>query len=161
MMPPPKLLRLAGLGLLAGAVGYLLLGQGPRGVDTGAGGLDAWELPAYAPPATAEAEAIWRRRHPWGGAGSEADIVPGAAAAVRQPRPAVIGVAIEGQRALALFVLPGQPLLRLPVGAELPGGGRVTAIAPTAVEWTDADGGAHRQELLAASASRAQTGSDP
>lgn len=160
MMPPRKLLQLAGLGLLAGAVGYLLLGQGPRGVDTGAVGLDAWQIPAYAPPATAEAQAIWRQRQPWGAASVEG-IAQGGAASAGPARPAVIGVAIEGRRALALFVLPGQPLLRLPVGAELPGGGRVTAIAPTAVEWTDADGGAHRQELLAASASRAQTRADP
>lgn len=159
-MPPLKLLQLAGIGLLVGAAGYLLLGQGPRGVDAGPDMAATWRVPGHAGPDIASAQAIWQQRHPWG-APAAGELAEGGPAHRDPAQPTVIGVAIEGGQPLALFVLPGQPLLRLPVGAGLPGGGEVVDVTPTAVEWTGPDGTRHRQALLAASAQRAPAQSDP
>ena len=131
----------AGL-LLAGALGYLLLGAGPRSNPARDVAQAGWALPAEPAHDLAAADTLWTQRAPWGAA---ANAATGATAA---PAPVLVGVVVERGRYEALFAVAGAPLLRVRAGDALPGGGRVTAITHNRVSWTDPAGQPRQRELL-------------
>lgn len=130
--------------LLAGALGYLLLGAGPRSNVARNMPPADWALPTEPVLDLVAADGIWAQRMPWGAAASAG---PGG-----QPAPAavLVGVIVERGDIHALFAVSGAPILEVREGDALPGGGRVTAISRNQVTWTDSVGQAQQRELLVA-----------
>lgn len=129
--------------LLVGALGYLLLGTGPRSNAVRNPVPAQWALPADPAFDLPAADALWAQRAPWGAAAN-------AAAQQEAPAPVLVGVIVERGLYEALFAVAGAPLHRARVGDPLPGGGLVTSITRTRVSWNDAAGRPHERELLAA-----------
>lgn len=129
----------------AGVLGYLVLGAGPRAsVARDTVPVD-WALPADAAPDPAAAAEVWRTRSPWGANVAGAD----AAADDRDKAVVPVGVFITRDGLVALFSIPGVPLLRLRQGEPLPTGGQVTAVTPKSVSWTNSKGETRQRELFA------------
>ena len=130
---------------VAGVLGYLVLGAGPRAATARDTVPVDWALPVDAAPDQAAAAEVWRARSPWGAAVAGAD-----AAADEQDKAVVpVGVFITRDGLVALFSIPGAPLLRLRQGERLPTGGQVTAITSSSVSWTTTKGETRQRELFA------------
>ena len=126
--------------LLLGAVGYLLVGEGPSSAPVRAGESADWALPAIAATDVSPAAPVWTARAPWGSEVAAADAAPEVAI-----RP--VGVVAVGDSLFALFT-QGDSVVRVPKGGFLADGGQVTAIRPDVVEWADAAGKVQRRELM-------------
>lgn len=136
--PFAKMLALA---WLLGALGGLLLVDGPLSGRSRVVIADRWHVPAAQGLDPAAASATWNSRPPWG-IPPQVDIPVG-------ERPHPVGVVLDGGRWLAIFSLPGQATARLAADAALPGGGKVTSVAAAEVRWVDAQGQAQRFAPLA------------
>lgn len=128
--------------LLVGALGYLLLGNGPRSTATKATTQAPWALPAADAPDMAAAEALWTTRPPWGAA------VAAQTAEAPVPTAAPLGVVMTRDGFRAVFALPGAIPFMVRPGDPLPGGGSVTEVSRAKVSWTDAAGTTQQRELL-------------
>lgn len=126
--------------LLLGAVGYLLVGEGPSSAPVRAGESADWALPAIAATDISPAAPVWTARAPWGSEVAAADAAPEVAI-----RP--VGVVAVGDSLFALFT-QGDSVVRVAKGGFLADGGQVTAIRPDVVEWADAAGKVQRRELM-------------
>lgn len=126
--------------LLLGALAYLALGEGPASTPVRAGDAVAWQLPVVQAPDTAQAASLWTSRSPWG---SEAPLNAETPGIVTRP----VGVVAVGDRLFALFT-QGDLVVRVAQDGALADGGKVTAIRPDVVEWTDGAGAPQRRELL-------------
>lgn len=142
---------------IAGAVAWLLVGGGPRSVDFDDSDTGPWRLPAAPEASLVAAGDVWQARQPWGQGIASAPLpLPDNGEAVVAPPvlaqgpggAALIGVVVGPEGARALFVMAGRPPMRLALGDEFPGGGRLTEVSSTHVAWQDADGDAHRHQLL-------------
>ncbi len=126
--------------LLLGAVGYLLIGEGPSSSAVRAGESARWALPAIAATDISPATPVWTERAPWGSETAAVEAAPEMAI-----RP--VGVVAVGDSLFALFT-QGDRVVRVPNGGFLADGGQVTAIRPDVVEWADAAGKVQRRELM-------------
>lgn len=132
--------------LAAGAVGFMLLGNGPGQAPADFGREVDWVLPSPDARELQGADEVWSTQVPWGArqvsAGSPE--VPDAA-----PPPMLVGVVAANGGFRAVFLLPQGGEARFAPGESLPGGGRVDEVTRFVVRWTDARGTQHEQELLA------------
>src|SRR5690606_34400005 len=104
-----------------------------------------WTLPEPLVRELEAADAVWSMRTPWGAASSP----EAGAAEAAAPVPVLVGVVAEGGEFRAVFVLQGTGEVQARVGDVLPDASKVTAVSRFRVEWTDAQGNQHEQELLA------------
>jgi hypothetical protein len=134
-----------GAGLACGALAWFAVGAGPQ-ADAGNGaGAESWALPPAASLELADADAVWKKRAPWGAPPAAAE-APGAAPV---PMAIPVGTTRADGRLLGVFVAPDGSTVRLKPGDAIPGGGHLDALTQFHVSWTDARGTKHEQELLA------------
>lgn len=129
----------------AGALAWFALGDAPGGVVPARAANVKWTLPRDRPQELAALDKVWEGRAPWR---STAAVV-----AAEAPPPAPpwlpVGVVGSGKAAQAIFVAAGGPEVRVRPGGSLPDGGKVTRVSPFRVDWIDAKGAKHEQELFA------------
>jgi hypothetical protein len=126
--------------LLAGVVGYLLIGEGPSSSAVRTGDTAGWELPTIAATDMAAAAPVWAARAPWG---NEVEMAQGPSEIATRP----VGVVAVGDSLFALFT-QGDAVVRVALGDSLADGGQVTGIRPDVVEWIDGAGATQRRELM-------------
>lgn len=133
------------LGLVGlGALVMLVLGDLPRSVDRGQRGQADWVLPGGSIPSSDGADQAWAARQPWGSSGPQGVSSSSDAA----PQAQAVGV-VQGALGLqAVFEIPGQPLVRVQEGDDLPGGGVVARVSPRQVDWTTPEGEPRSRRLL-------------
>lgn len=145
MRKTPWLRRLlpAASAALLGALAFLVVGRHPDPGAAHRGGQVDWSLAGSSPAELDAADAVWKKRSPWGATTTEAASPP--------PPPTYLpaGVVGAGASMYAVFIAPGQPEVRLRAGDALPGGGKVTGITRSRISWVDAQGAKHGHELLA------------
>lgn len=131
--------------LALGATGHALLGDGPGSATAGHLVAVDWTSPAVPSQELSAADAVWEGRTPWGER-------PATAAGDGEPEIPplmLVGVVAESDGSRAVFIVPGQGEVQAKAGDSLPDGGRVTAVTPFLVSWTDGGGTQHEQALLA------------
>lgn len=132
-------------GLACGALAWFAFGNGPHPDAANRTAAETWALPSAAAPELAAADAVWKKRHPWGVPPAEAS----AAAAAPVPVAIPVGTTRADGRLVAVFILPDGSVGRVKPGAAIAGGGRLDSVTQFHVAWTDARGTKHEQELLA------------
>lgn len=128
--------------LVLGALGYLLLGNGPADSARRGDVETAWSLPASPAVDLAAAQALWAERAPWGAAAS------GKVEEPPPPQALPVGVVVQPDGLEALFALPGEIPVAVREGGALPGGGQLESVSRTEVTWTDASGQSRTHELF-------------
>lgn len=127
---------------LAGALAYLLLGDGPHAGRVAEAGDADWSLPAPPPRETDAARAVWTARAPWGQESGAAEAAPDALAL------APVGFVNAAGRPVALFARADGQVVRAGLGDALPDGSRITELDASGVVWADALGRTQRRAWL-------------
>lgn len=144
---------------LLGALAWWQAGSGPEGAASRPALRVNWQLRAVEKQDLAAVDAVWKERAPWGApagatASGEAEPAP--------PPPSIpVGVVVVGRGFRAVFVTPGADEVRVRAGDRLPDGGRVTAVSRFRIDWIDAQGTKHEQELLSDPLLSVPTASSP
>lgn len=138
---------------LLGAIGYLLFGPGPGLAEVEDRPVGDFVLLGVAAADSQSAAEVWRARQPWGGndpgTGNEtgsSSAQAGTPQSVQSARP--VGTLRTSANRMALFAVPGQPLLRVQQGTRLPDGSEVLEVGATLVRWRDAQGSERTSRLL-------------
>ena len=126
----PRLLpaAVAGILLLALAVGLWLWPPLRVPVVAANAAQDSWRLPAPTPPLDADRAAVSASRV-WARGTAGAPLAPVAEEALTPPDWRIAGAYLHGTQSAIIVSVPGQPDQTLPVGAVLPGGARIAGIA--------------------------------
>lgn len=127
---------------LAGALAYLLLGDGPHAGRVAPASDADWSLPAPPQRDAEAARAVWTARAPWGQETGAADAAPDALAL------APVGFVNASGRPVALFARADGQVVRAGLGDALPDGSRITELDASGVTWADALGRTQRRAWL-------------
>ncbi len=141
MKPWLRHLLLAVASLAAGGLGFLALGSGPDPAAAATQPQAAWRLPIPPRGNLAAADAVWKKRAPWG--------APPSTETEKPPVWLPAGIVGVGSTAYAVFVATGEPEVRIRPGGRLPDGGKVLQISRSRLSWIDAQGAKHEREMLA------------
>ena len=136
-----QLLRWGGAALLAGALGFILLGTTPTRVAADSAAAAGWAVPEVDAGLPADAQAAWRQAVWASQPATVADLTA-------TPQPTLLGIVRTAAGRVAVFQLADGSRVRAATGERLPGGAEITALDATRATWRDADGQVHEARLL-------------